>query len=129
MTPAAPSALRQVAMAAGGNLDATLAFWSDALLLPLHARFDPPGIAFVYAGGARLFFAAGNKPSTVYLDVKNLEAFCAWQESCGVVLAEKPGRVHVDADGTFGPAGEAEWMAFVRDPAGNTIGLVERRRE
>ncbi|TIV62877.1 MAG: glyoxalase, partial [Mesorhizobium sp.] len=26
----------------------------------------------------------------------------------------------------FGPAGESEWMAFLKDPAGNTIGLVER---
>jgi catechol 2,3-dioxygenase-like lactoylglutathione lyase family enzyme len=127
--PAAPTALRQVALARGDSLDATLAFWTDHLLLPVHARFDPPGIAFIYAGDTRLFFGPGNAPATVYLDVQDLEAFCTWQESRGVTLAVKPARVHVDADGTFGPAGEAEWMAFVRDPAGNTVGLVERRPE
>ena len=38
-----------------------------------------------------------------------------------------PARVHVDRDGLFGTAGEEEWMAFLKDPAGNTVGLVERR--
>jgi catechol 2,3-dioxygenase-like lactoylglutathione lyase family enzyme len=127
MLPAAPSALRQVALAGGHDLGATLAFWAGNLRLAVHARFDPPGIAFICAGGVRLFFAANNAPATVYLDVADLEAFCAWQESRGVALAVQPARVHVDADGTFGPAGEAEWMAFVRDPAGNMVGLVERR--
>ncbi len=127
MTPSAPSALRQVALAGGDDLGATLAFWSGHLLLPVHARFDPPGIAFIHTGGVRLFFGPGNAPAAVYLDVSDLEAFCAWQESRGVVLAARPSRVHVDADGTFGPAGEAEWMAFVRDPAGNMVGMVERR--
>jgi hypothetical protein len=32
-----------------------------------------------------------------------------------------------DDDGTFGPAGTEDWMAFCKDPSGNTIGLVERR--
>ena len=37
-----------------------------------------------------------------------------------------PAVMHVDSAGQFGPAGEAEWMAFLKDPAGNTIGLVDR---
>ncbi len=36
-------AVRQVALSAGRSLDATLAFWSDVLGVPLHARYDPPG--------------------------------------------------------------------------------------
>ena len=66
-------AVRQVALSAGRDLDATLAFWHDVLGIPLHARYDPPGMAFLLAG-------------------------------------------------------EAEWMVFLKDPGGNTVGLVERKR-
>ena len=47
-------AVRQVALSAGRNLDATVAFWHDVLGLPLHSRFDPPGMAFLMAGEVRL---------------------------------------------------------------------------
>ena len=57
---ASPTALRQVALAGGDDLDETLTFWRDVLGLETHARFDPPGIAFILIGGVRLFFAAGN---------------------------------------------------------------------
>ncbi|WP_432477790.1 VOC family protein [Nocardioides sp. GXQ0305] len=30
-------------------------------------------------------------------------------------------------DDTLGPEGTEEWMAFVRDPEGNLVGLVEQR--
>ena len=30
-------------------------------------------------------------------------------------------------DATLGPAGTDEWQAFVRDPDGNLVGLVEQR--
>ena len=33
-----------------------------------------------------------------------------------------------DDDGTFGPAGTEEWMAFFKDSEGNLVGLVERRQ-
>jgi len=128
MAVAAPTALRQVALAAG-DMDATLSFWNDALGLPCHARFAPPGIAFIVIGGTRLFFADNNRPATVYLQVPDVERFCERLTGKGVDLAAPPSRVHVDAEGLFGPAGEAEWMAFVNDPAGNTVGLIERRAE
>ena len=32
-----------------------------------------------------------------------------------------------DDEGTFGPRGTEEWMAFFRDSEGNLLGLVERR--
>jgi hypothetical protein len=44
-----------------------------------------------------------------------------------VAFTTAPTLVHRDAAGEFGPAGESEWMAFLKDPAGNTIGLVERK--
>jgi catechol 2,3-dioxygenase-like lactoylglutathione lyase family enzyme len=124
---AAPSAVRQVALSSGRDLDRTLAFWRDCLGLPLHSRFDPPGIAFIVISGIRLFFSDGLPPGTVYLDIEGLEAFCAEIKSRGAVFTAPPSLVHRDRQGLFGPAGEEEWMAFLKDPAGNTVGLVERR--
>ena len=124
---ASPTGVRQVALAAGRDLDRTLDFWRDCIGLPLHARFDPPGIAFIMAGGVRLFFSDGLPPGTVYLDVEGLEAFCAEAQARGAAFTALPAMVHHDREGLFGPAGDQEWMAFLKDPAGNTIGLVERR--
>ena len=125
---AAPSAVRQVALSSGRDLDRTLAFWHDCLGLPLHSRFDPPGIAFIIVGGVRLFFSDGLPPGTVYLDIADLDGFCTWAEHRGAAFTAKPTLVHRDTDGQFGPASEDEWMAFLKDPAGNTVGLVERRK-
>lgn len=123
----APTAVRQVALSSGRDLDRTLAFWHDCLGLPLHSRFDPPGIAFIIVGGVRLFFSDGLPPGTVYLDMAGLEEFCADAEQRGAAFTALPSLVHRDRDGLFGAAGEEEWMAFLKDPAGNTIGLVDRR--
>jgi len=122
-----PTTLRQVALAAGSNLDATLAFWDTMLGLPTHARFDPPGIAFIRAGPVRLFFSPGSAPAAIYLDVPDVDALHADLVERGVVFDAPPTVLHVDTAGQFGPAGESEWMAFVKDPAGNTVGLVTRR--
>jgi len=119
-------AVRQVALSAGRDLDATLAFWRDVLGMSLHARFDPPGIAFIMAGDVRLFFTDGIPAGTVYLDIARLDAFHASAKAAGVPFTAPPTLVHRDTEGQFGPAGESEWMAFLKDPAGNTIGLVER---
>lgn len=56
-------AVRQVALSAGRDLDRTLAFWHDVLGMSVHARYDPPGIAFIIAGGVRLFFGDGVPPA------------------------------------------------------------------
>ncbi|RRI02363.1 glyoxalase [Mesorhizobium tamadayense] len=119
-------AVRQVALSAGRDLDATLAFWQGVLGMSVHARYDPPGIAFIVAGGVRLFFGDGVPPGTVYLDIAGLEAFHAEAKAAGVPFTAPPTLVHRDTEGQFGPAGDSEWMAFLKDPAGNTIGLVER---
>jgi hypothetical protein len=124
---ASPTALRQVAMAGGDDLGGTLEFWRDVLGLDIHARYDPPGIAFIVIGGVRLFFAEGNPPATIYLDEPRLLEFAEAATGFGVHLMSPPAIIHVDVAGEFGLPGEAEWMAFLKDPAGNTIGLVERR--
>ena len=120
-------AVRQVALAAGRDLDHTLAFWRDVLGLSVHARYDPPGMAFIMAGDVRLLFTDGVPAGTVYLDIRDLEYFCAAAAEAGVPFHCKAALVHLDREGQFGPAGEEEWMAFLKDPAGNTVGLVERK--
>jgi catechol 2,3-dioxygenase-like lactoylglutathione lyase family enzyme len=119
-------AVRQVALSAGRDLDTTLAFWMDVLGMSVHARYDPPGIAFVMAGDVRLLFTDGVPAGTVYLDIAGLEAFHAEAKAAGIPFTAPPALVHLDTQGQFGPAGDSEWMAFLKDPAGNTIGLVER---
>jgi catechol 2,3-dioxygenase-like lactoylglutathione lyase family enzyme len=119
-------AVRQVALSAGRDLDLTLAFWRDVLGLSTHSRFDPPGIAFIVVDGVRLYFGDGVPAGTVYLDMEQLDTFHAAASANGVPFTSPPTLVHRDVKGQFGPAGEDEWMAFLKDPAGNTIGLVER---
>jgi catechol 2,3-dioxygenase-like lactoylglutathione lyase family enzyme len=119
-------AVRQVALSAGRDLDRTLAFWLDVLGMSVHAHYDPPGIAFIMAGEVRLLFTDGVPAGTVYLDIAGLEAFHAEAKASGIPFTAPPALVHRDTQGQFGPAGESEWMAFLKDPAGNTIGLVER---
>ncbi|MCP9231443.1 glyoxalase [Mesorhizobium sp. LMG 17147] len=119
-------AVRQVALSAGRDLDATLAFWREVLGMSLHARFDPPGIAFILAGDVRLLFTDGLPAGTVYLDISGLDEFHASAKAAGIPFTAPPALVHRDTEGLFGQAGESEWMAFLKDPAGNTIGLVER---
>lgn len=119
-------AVRQIALSAGRDLDVTLAFWREVLGMAVHARFDPPGIAFIMAGDVRLLFTDGVPAGTVYLDMSGLDHFHAEAKAAGVPFTASPTLVHNDTEGQFGPAGESEWMAFLKDPAGNTIGLVER---
>jgi len=124
---ASPTGLRQVALAGGEDFDETLTFWRDVIGLEASARFDPPGIAFIVISGVRLFFARGNPPATIYLDEPRLLEFFKAAEGAGIQFMSPPAVVHVDAAGQFGLPGEAEWVAFLKDPAGNVIGLVERR--
>ena len=65
--------------------------------------------------------------AVLYYVVDDLGAACAELRSAGIEVAHEPALVHRDDDGTFGPAGVEEWMAFVHDPSGNLVGLAERR--
>ena len=119
--------LRQVAQRAT-DLDASVQFYGDVLGLRLLGRFDPPGLALLDLGdGTRLLLEAGATPATLYLGVDDVDAACADLTGRGVALESEPHLIHKDADGLFGPAGGEEWMAFVRDPSGNLVGLVQRR--
>jgi methylmalonyl-CoA/ethylmalonyl-CoA epimerase len=117
--------LHQVAQHAP-DLDASVGFYRDVMGLPLIARFDPPGLVFLKAGDTRLLLEGAAPPALIYLRVGDLFTEYERLRAAGVTLQTDPHVIYRDTDGTFGPPAE-EWMAFVRDPAGNLVGLSERR--
>jgi len=121
--------LHQIAMHVA-DLDAAEAFYRDVIGATRVARFDPPGLLFFDFDGVRILFesdgeAKGN--SILYLWTDDIETSVAELEAKGVRFTHPPGPIHKDEDGTFGPAGETEWMAFFEDPEGNTLALATRR--
>lgn len=118
--------LHQVAQRAG-DLGRAVAFYRDVLGLDLIASFDPPGLAFFRLGETRLMLEGSAPSSTLYLRVEDVVAAHDELLGRGVAFEDEPHVVHRDADGTFGAAGEEEWMTFFRDPDGNLLALVERR--
>jgi len=118
--------LHQVAVSAP-DLDAAVAFYRDVLGAAFVARFDPPGLAFFDFEGVRLLLDGDATPGTLYFHVEDIDAAAAELSGRGVSIEFGPALIHRDDDGTFGDAGEEEWMAFFRDPAGNTLALATRR--
>ena len=122
--------LYQLAMSVP-DLDEAEAFYRDVLGARFVARFDPPGLVFFDLDGVRVLFERGGEPhanSILYLWTDDMEGRVAELEAKGVAFSGAPHPIHKDEDGTFGPAGETEWMAFFEDPAGNVLALVTRKR-
>ena len=55
------------------DLDRAVGFYRDILGLPFLARFDPPGLAFLDLGGARLLLEPGAPSALVYLEVDDVD--------------------------------------------------------
>ena len=116
----------QIALGAD-DLDAIEAFYRDVLGARFVARYDPPGLAFFDFEGVRIMFETGATSAVVYFWVDDIDARYAELENKGVVFDGPPHVIFQDDDGVFGPAGQAETMAFFKDPAGNQIALATRR--
>ncbi len=124
-----PMRIYQIAMHVE-DLDAIEAFYRDVVGAEPVARFDPPGLLFFGFDGVRVLFENGGEAqgnSILYLWTDDIDARVAELDARGVRFVHGPQAVHKDEDGTFGPAGETEWMAFFEDPEGNTVALVTRR--
>ena len=123
--------LHQVAVPSS-HLARSVAFYRDVLGLPLIAEYSPPGLAFFALGGTRLLveLAREAKPAAgvLYFRVADIHAAARELEARGVVFDSGPHCIFPDAAGTFGAAGEEEWMAFFRDPDGNVLALATRLR-
>ncbi len=123
------AALHQVALPTS-DLARSVAFYRDVLGLRLIAQFSPPGLAFFALGETRLLVEAARnaKPAAgvLYFRVVDIHATSATLRARGVEIESGPHAIHRDDDGTFGERGATEWMAFFRDPDGNSLALASR---
>ena len=120
--------MRLVQVAVGvQDLDRAVAFYRDVVGLAHRATYDPPGLAFFDLDGVRLLLDRGAPASLVYLAVDDLPVAVDRLRAAGVVVESEPHVIFTHDDDTLGPAGTAEWMAFVRDSEQNLVGLVEQR--
>ena len=116
-------ALHQVAQHAE-DLDRATAFYRDVLGLRHLQTFDPPGLAFFDLGAGTRLLLERNAPSALlYLAVDDIDAALARVRAAGAAVVAEPHVIHVH-DGTLGPAGAEERMAFFTDSEGNTVALA-----
>src|ERR1044071_7727639 len=100
---------RQVSQPAK-DLDRAIGFYRDTLGLRLIARYGD--LAFFDLDGVRLYLAksADEGSSTLYLAVTDINGARRALEDRGVAFEDEPHVIFTDTDGTFGSAGEEEWM-------------------
>jgi len=99
----------------------SVAFYRDKLGMRL--LFEaPPNLAFFDCGGIRLMLSPAEKPgehfsSILYFRVNDIHEACEALGSRGVELEHSPALVAKMADHDL-------WMAFLRDPDRNVLGLM-----
>lgn len=76
----------------------------------------------------RLLLEAGAPSCLLYLRVADVRTAVESLRNRGVEILTEPHEIFVDSEGLFGERGHAEWMAFIRDSEGNTVGLDSRPR-
>ena len=106
------------------DLDRAAAFYEQLLGQPPTARFDPPGLLFFTLGGTRLLLEQGAPSATIYLEVEDARASIDDLRGRGVPIEGEPHVIFQHTNDEVGPAGNDEWMAFVRDSECNLVGLV-----
>ncbi len=123
--------LHQVALTTK-NISRSCEFYRDTLGLKQIEVIDPPGLAFFDVDGVRLSLMqdAGAEPSNsvIYFRVSDIDSAVEVLKQKSVSLEQEPELVFKDEEGQFGEAGEEEWMAFFRDPDGNLLALVSRKK-
>jgi methylmalonyl-CoA/ethylmalonyl-CoA epimerase len=86
--------------------------------------FDPPGLVFFDLDGTRLLLDRVAPSALVYIAVEDVRTRVEELRADGVVVEGEPHVIFQHSDDALGPAGTDEWMAFVADSEGNTVGLV-----
>jgi methylmalonyl-CoA/ethylmalonyl-CoA epimerase len=108
------------------DLDRAAAFYAQLLGVQPTAVYDPPGLLFFDLDGVRLLLERGAPTSVLYLEVADVRSAIRALQGRGVEIIAAPRVIFHHADDNLGPAGTDEWMAFIKDTEGNTIGLVSR---
>lgn len=104
------------------------ASWYEQLTgAPPTGRFDPPGLVFFDLDGTRLLLDRVAPSALLYLEVADVRERVEQLRADGVVVTTEPHVIFSHEDGTLGPAGTDEWMAFLQDSEGNQVGLVSYR--
>jgi methylmalonyl-CoA/ethylmalonyl-CoA epimerase len=106
------------------DLDRAAAFYEQFLGGPPAARFDPPGLLFFNVGRSRLLLERTAASALVYFQVDDVRSTTERLRGQQVEIIAEPRVVFSHTDDRLGPAGTDEWMGFVRDSEGNTIGIV-----
>jgi catechol 2,3-dioxygenase-like lactoylglutathione lyase family enzyme len=108
------------------DVDAALAFYRD--ILGLSFLFRPaPNLAFLDSGGIRLMLSTPQGTGTVsgnsilYFKVVDIGTTFNALLDRGAVGEREPQATAELSDHTL-------WLAFLRDPDGNLVGLMEERR-
>jgi methylmalonyl-CoA/ethylmalonyl-CoA epimerase len=108
------------------DLDEALTFYRDTLGATYLARFDPPGLLFFDFNGTRLLLEKNGPKATIYFRVADIHAAHKELSEKGVKFLAEPHMIFRDENGTFGAAGEEEWMAFFSDPSENILAIASR---
>jgi len=106
------------------DLDRAVAFYEALLQHSVTARFDPPGLAFFDLDGTRLLLDRAAPTALIYFGVDDVRQRTEQLRAQGVEIDTEPHVIFQHTDETLGPAGTDEWMSFIRDSEGNTVGLV-----
>ena len=117
--------LHQVAQRAE-DLQRATAFYSRLLGAEPIASFDPPGLVFFDLDGVRLLLDRAAPSGLLYLAVPDVRESVERLRADGVEVTAAPHVIFRDDEGRFGAAEHDEWMAFVKDSEGNTVGLASR---
>lgn len=107
------------------DIEAALRFYRD--ILDLKFLFSPSdNLAFLQCGATRIMFSTPQgegevgKNSILYLSVPDLEQFFEQVVTLGASAERSPQLVARLPDHEL-------WMAFLKDPDGNIVGLMEER--
>lgn len=93
-------------------------------MLGMQFLFDAGNMAFFQCGGVRVLIGAGEtKPNgtIIYFRVADLQRTHAALRERGVEFAQEPHLVARMPDHEL-------WLAFIRDPSGNLLGLMQEKR-
>lgn len=106
------------------DLPQAVAFYRDKL--GLRHLFDAGTMAFFDCGGVRLMLSTGEKPSErynsiLYFRVDDIQAAHDLLKDRGVSFEREPHMIARMPDHEL-------WMAFLRDPDGNVLGLMSEVR-
>ena len=109
------------------NIAQSRKFYAEVLGAQFIVEFDPPGLLFFRFGSTRLLMDKNGKPGLLYIRVARIDQMVNSLQEKGVEFETEVQAAFKDDDGLFGKAGNTECMAFFKDPADNTLALVEQK--